>query len=221
MIAPNLATMLAFLTSDCAISAPLLRKALRDTASATFNCVTVDGECSTNDTLAVLANGAAGNAPIRKHGKAYETFRRGLLAVCENLAKALVRDGEGATRFVEVLVTGGRSNREADAVARKIANSPLVKTAINGGDPNWGRIMCAAGYSGEPVQAAKMRLWINRVQLFRLGVPCRVSSGRLAACMKPKDIIISLDLGRGRGAAKIRTCDLSKEYVAINADYHT
>ena len=221
MIAPNMATMLAFVTSDCAIGAPMLRKALRDCANDTFNCVTVDGDCSTNDTLAVLANGAAGNPPIRKAGKDYELFRAALHAVCEDLAKAMARDGEGATRFVEVCVTGGRSHKEADAVARKIANSPLVKTAIHGGDPNWGRIICAAGYAGEPVEPEKMKLSINGTRLFRHGVPCRVRADRLAACMKRKDILISLDLGRGTRSSRIWTCDFSREYVTINADYHT
>ena len=221
MIAPNMATMLGFVTTDCAISPPLLRKALRETVKATFNCVTVDGDCSTNDTVAVFANGAAGNRTIRAAGKDYAAFGKGLLAVCEELARALARDGEGATRFVEVRVTGGRTETEADVVARAIANSPLVKTAIHGGDPNWGRIVCAAGYSGAQVEPEKMRLRINGVQLFRNGTPCRVRRDRLAGCMKPRDIHIRLDLGRGKRVARMWTCDFSKEYVAINAEYHT
>ena len=221
MIAPNMATMLAFVTTDCAVSAPLLRKSLRGTADVTFNCVTVDGDCSTNDMLAILANGAAGNPIIRKAGKAYDAFCHGLLVVCEDLAKAIARDGEGATRFVEVRVTGGRTHSEANQVARTIANSPLVKTAIHGGDPNWGRIVCAAGYSGEAVEPDRMRLWINRVLLLQRGAPCRVRADRLARCMKPKEIEIRLDLGRGRRSATLWTCDFSEEYISINADYHT
>ena len=221
MISPNLATMLAFITTDCVIGAPMLRKALQQAVERTFNCITIDGDASTNDTIVVLANAAAGNIAIRKPGRAYDLFLKGLSAVAEKLAKAMVRDGEGATRFVEVRVTRARNNAEADIVARKIANSPLVKTAIHGGDPNWGRIICAAGYAGVPVDAERMRLRINGVQLFRKGVPCCVSADRLSACMRPTDIGIHLDLGQGKGTATIWTCDLSSEYVTINADYHT
>ena len=221
MISPNMATMLGFITTDCAIAKPLLRKALRDIAAVTFNCTTVDGDCSTNDTVALLANGAAGNPPIRTAGKHYDLFHRGLLAVCERLAKAIAADGEGATRFIEVQVTRARTAGDADKVARKIANSPLVKTAVNGGDPNWGRIICAAGYSGAHVNADQMQLKINGVTLFRHGGPARVRADRLAACMTPKEIYIHLDLGQGKRSAKLWTCDLSKEYVSINAEYHT
>jgi len=221
MIAPNMATMLAFLTTDCAIARPMLRMALREATRTTFNCVTVDGDCSTNDTVVILANGAAGNSPLRRAGRDYHAFRKGLLAVCETLAKAIARDGEGATRFVEVRVTDAGTAREADQVARKIANSPLVKAAVYGADPNWGRIICAAGASGAPVEPERMQLHINGVRLFRNGVPCRVRAERLADCMRPRDITINLDLGRGKHAARIWTCDLSKEYVSINAEYHT
>ena len=221
MIAPNMATMLGFITTDCVIAKPLLRKALRDTAAVTFNCTTVDGDCSTNDTIALLANGAAGNPPIRMTGKHYDLFHQGLMAICEHLAKAIAADGEGATRFIEVMVTGAHTSGDADKVARKIANSPLVKTAVNGGDPNWGRIICAAGYSGARVNADRMRLKINGVTLFRHGGPARVRANRLAACMKPKEICIHLDLGQGKQSAKLWTCDLSKEYISINAEYHT
>ena len=151
MIAPNMATMLGFVTTDCAISAGMLRKALRDVADRTFNCVTVDGDTSTNDCLIALANGQAGNAGVTAAGPAYEAFRKALLAVCEKLAKAIARDGEGATRLITVRVTGARDDDEARVVGRAIAESPLVKTAVHGGDPNWGRIVCAAGYSGAEV----------------------------------------------------------------------
>jgi len=221
MIAPNMATMLAFLTSDCAIRAPLLRSLLRDVVERTFNAVTVDGDCSTNDTVFLLANAAAENPTLTRSGKAAEIFRGGLLAVCQKLAESIARDGEGATRLITVRVTGARSRGEAKSVARKIAESPLVKTAVHGGDPNWGRIICAAGYSGAPVQPEKMRLKINGVQLFRNGAPCRVRPDRLAACMKPKEVAIHLDLGCGRQEATMWTCDLSKEYITINAEYHT
>jgi glutamate N-acetyltransferase/amino-acid N-acetyltransferase len=221
MLAPNMATMLCFITTDCAIRAPLLRRALRETVGKTFNRITVDGDCSTNDTVALLASAAAGNPPIERTGPGFRAFRDGLLAVAEELSQALVRDGEGASRFVEISVTGARSEPEAARVARSIATSPLVKCAINGGDPNWGRIICAAGYSGAAVEPGRMRLWINGQMLFRNGMPAAVPREKLVACMKPKEIGIRLDLGRGRRCARVWTCDLSKEYVSINADYHT
>ena len=221
MIAPNMATMLAFVTTDCAISQSLLRKALRECGGRTFNCVTVDGDCSTNDTVLLLSNGAAGNATIRAAGREYALFVGGLLEVMKRLAQAIARDGEGATRFVEVNVIGARTEKEARRVAGKIANSPLVKCAVHGGDPNWGRIICAAGYSGEAVEPERMKLRINGVLLFRNGMPARVTSEKLAACMKPRDIRIVLDLGRGAARSTVWTCDFSKEYVTINADYHT
>ena len=213
--------MLAFLTTDCAINAPLLRKALKNVADNTFNSVTVDGDCSTNDSVILLANGAADNPAIGRTGRAYETFRRALLSVCEALAKTIARDGEGATRLITVRVTGARTRPEARLVARKIAESPLVKTAVHGGDPNWGRIICAAGYSGAAIEPDKMRLQINGVQLFRNGAPCRVRKDRLVGCMKPREITLHLDLGRGGNEATLWTCDFSKEYVTINAEYHT
>ena len=221
MIAPNMATLLCFITTDCAISAALLRRALRETVGITFNSITVDGDCSTNDTVAVLASAAAGNAPITRTGPGFRAFCDGLLVVAEELSQAIVRDGEGASRFVEISVTGARSESEAALVARKIANSPLVKCAVNGGDPNWGRIICAAGYSGAAVEPARMRLWINGVMLFRNAMPVAVAREKLVACMKPKEIRMRLDLGQGRRCARVWTCDFSKEYVSINADYHT
>jgi glutamate N-acetyltransferase/amino-acid N-acetyltransferase len=221
MLAPNMATLLCFITTDCAIRAALLRRALRETVGQTFNRITVDGDCSTNDTVAVLASAAAGNPPVDRTGPGFRAFRDGLLAVGVELSQALVRDGEGASRFVEISVTGARSESEATRVARSIATSPLVKCAINGGDPNWGRIICAAGYSGAAVEPERMRLWINEEMLFRYDVPAAVPREKLVACMKPKEIRVRLDLGRGRRRARVWTCDFSREYVSINADYHT
>jgi glutamate N-acetyltransferase/amino-acid N-acetyltransferase len=221
MIAPNMATLLCFITTDCAISASLLRRALWEAVGKTFNRITVDGDCSTNDTVALLARAAADNPPITRSGPGFRAFGDGLLAVSKELSQAVVRDGEGASRFVEIRVTGARSESEAGRVARRIATSPLVKCAINGADPNWGRIICAAGYSGAAVEPERMRLWINGQLLFRHAVPAAVPREKLAACMKPKEIRVRLDLGRGRKCARVWTCDLSKKYVAINADYHT
>lgn len=221
MIAPNMATMLAFVTTDCAITAPLLRKALRTVVDRTFNSVTIDGDTSTNDTIFLLANGAADNRPVVKAGRDYNAFSEGLFVVAAKLAQAIARDGEGATRFIEVRVTGARNDADARTVARAIANSPLVKCAVHGGDPNWGRITCAAGYSGAPVVPEKMKLLINGCLLFKGGMPTRVTPEKLEACMAPKDILIHLDLGQGRAERTMWTCDFSREYIAINADYHT
>ena len=221
MIAPNMATMLAFVTTDCAIAPALLRKALRDVVDRTFNSVTIDGDTSTNDTIFLLANGAAGNRPLTVAGRDYARFCEALFVVAATLAQAIARDGEGATRFVEVRVTGARNDADARTVARAIANSPLVKCAIHGGDPNWGRITCAAGYSGAPVVPERMQLRINGLLLFKAGMPTRVTPDKLKDCMAPKDILIHLDLGQGHGERTVWTCDFSKEYVSINADYHT
>jgi len=221
MIAPNMATMLCFLTTDAAISKPMLQKALQEAVGRTFNCITVDGDCSTNDTVAILANGAAGNVKITQLGAGWRAFRDALAHVAAELARKIVLDGEGATRFVEVRVVGAKTTSDAERVATKIANSPLVKCAINGGDPNWGRIVCAAGYAGAVVKPELTRLWINGVKLFAGGMPAKVTPSRLAACMKPKEIFIRLDLGIGKGEKRVWTCDFSREYVAINADYHT
>ncbi len=221
MIAPNMATMLAFLTTDCAIAPALLRRSLREVVEHTFNSVTVDGDTSTNDTVFLLANGAAENAPLATPGREADLFRNALFTVAADLAQAIARDGEGATRFIEVCVTGARSESDARKAARAIANSPLVKCAVHGGDPNWGRIICAAGYSGAPVIPERMKLRINGVLLFKGGMPTRVPPAQLKACMSPRDILIHLELGQGSAERTVWTCDFSKEYVTINADYHT
>lgn len=221
MIAPNMATMLAFLTTDCAIQAGLLRKALREVVRRTFNRVTVDGDCSTNDMAACLANGLAENRPVQTTGKAYDAFVDGLLAVCTELSRAIARDGEGATKLITVRVTGASSEKTAHLVARSIAESPLVKTAIFGGDPNWGRIICAAGNSGADVAPDRMTLKLNSVCLFRGGSPRSVAGDRLTKCMQPKEIAIELDLGQGRAETTMWTCDLTGDYIRINAEYHT
>jgi glutamate N-acetyltransferase / amino-acid N-acetyltransferase len=221
MIAPNLATMLAFITTDAAVSPAMLRRALREAADASFNCITVDGDMSTNDSVLVLANGAAGNERITKAGPAYTQFRDALAFVCTHLAKMIVRDGEGATKFVEIRVKGAASKEDAKTVARAIANSPLVKCAIHGGDPNWGRIVCRAAGCGVAFNPRTTRLEIGGVLAFDGGVPADTPAEQLAAAMQPYDIEIDLNLGLGKGSAVLWTCDLSRDYIAINADYHT
>jgi len=221
MIAPNMATMLAFVTTDAGISPAMLRRALRAAVNVSFNRITIDGDMSTNDTLLLLANGAAGNPRIDKAGRSFEQFAAALEFVCVHLAKMLVRDGEGATKFVEVRVKHAATATDAETVAKAVANSPLVKCAINGGDPNWGRIVCRAAGCGAKLVGEKTTLRIGGVLAFAAGVPAKTPRAKLAAAMKAHDIEIELDLGLGKGSATVWTCDLSREYVTINADYHT
>ena len=221
MISPRLGTMLSFITTDAALPPALLRQTLRSVVDRTYNRLTVDGDCSTNDTVLILANGASRAPAVEANGKALHAFTKGLEAVARCLVQQLARDGEGATRLVVVTVHGARTERDADRVARTIANSPLVKCAVHGGDPNWGRIVCAAGYSGPRVDPALMDLKIGGVRVFRRGMPSRSRPDLLAKAMGGSDILIDLDLGQGHAEATMWTCDLSKEYVAINADYHT
>ncbi len=220
MIAPNLATMLCFITTDAAIPAPLLGECLRKSAETSFNRITIDGHTSTNDTIAIIANGASGIA-ISPNGSEGKIFQQGLDYVTSYLAKAIVRDGEGATKFIQIDVVGARSRADAVKIARSIADSPLVKTAINGEDPNWGRIVSAAGYAGVNLDESKTNLYINDILIFSKGVPTQDNLSVISASMKAKDINLRLELGLGSSADTIWTCDLSHEYVTINAEYHT
>ena len=217
MIAPNMATMLAFLTTDAHVPAGRLKEMVARAADQTFNRVTVDGDSSTNDTVLVLAGGASG-AVVPEIGPGREAFEEALVHVMGELARAIVRDGEGATKFVEVNVTGARSDGEAATCARAIAESQLVKCAINGGDPNWGRIVCAAGYCGVELCPERTRLDIGAATVFQDGLPTGVDA---SAEVGGADVVIRLDLGVAAGKAAVWTCDLSKGYVEINAEYHT
>jgi len=220
MIAPNMATMLCFITTDAAIPASLLYTCLRESAESSFNRITIDGHMSTNDTLAIMANGASGQniTPDRPEQK---IFQLGLNFITAYLAKAIVRDGEGATKFVQIDVTEAASRNDATKIARAIADSLLVKTAINGEDPNWGRIISAAGYAGVELEETKLILSINNIQLFARGMPVPCDHDQLCVEMKKKDILIRLSLGKGDYSDTVWTCDLSHEYVSINAEYHT
>ena len=220
MIAPNLATMLCFITTDAAIPAPLLDECLRKSAEASFNRITIDGHTSTNDTVAIMANGASGIS-IPPNGSEVKIFQQGLDYVASYLAKAIVRDGEGATKFIQIDVVGARSRADAVRIARSIADSPLVKTAINGEDPNWGRIVSAAGYAGIKLNESKTNLYINDILIFSKGMPTQDNLDVISASMKAKDINLRLELGLGDSADTVWTCDLSHEYVTINAEYHT
>jgi len=218
MIGPNMATMLAFVTTDAAMPQPLLHRALTEVADDTFNAITVDGDTSTNDAVMLLANGASG-ATI---GDAeYASFARALRAVCLELALGIVRGGEGATKLVTVTVSGAASSREARQAAMAIATSLLVKTAIHGGDPNWGRLIAVAGRAGVAFELERAAVTIGPIVLFDNGRPHDERAPEAAAYLAGTELTVAVDLGAGRASSTVWTCDLSAEYVRINADYRT
>ncbi len=222
MIAPNMATMLAYVATDAAISPSALRAAVRYTADSTFNCVTVDQHTSTSDTFAVLANGMAENPRIEPGTPSWRTFSRALEELCDSLARQVAADGEGATKLVTVRVLGAATDADARRAAMAIANSPLVKTAIHGGDPNWGRFVSAAGYSGAKMNPDQAQCQVGKITVFRNGQPTDASLAEIQAAMRQSEVNITLNLGAGgKGTCRVYTCDLSREYIAINADYHT
>lgn len=222
MIAPNMATMLTFLTTDIAITPAALDTLLRKAVDVSFNCITVDSDTSTSDQCLILASGAAGNPeitdPDSPEGKA---FAVALNQICIHLAKEVVRDGEGATKLVTVHVTGAPNNEGARRVARSIAESPLVKTALFGNDPNWGRLMMAAGKAGVPFDPHLVTASLAGTLVFQHGQPTRFDAAALSEAMKAKELDIHLDLGAGDATATVYTCDFSYDYVKINAEYHT
>jgi glutamate N-acetyltransferase/amino-acid N-acetyltransferase len=220
MIAPNMATLLAFVTTDAEVWPEVLQGALRSAVEQSFNCVTVDGDCSTNDSLFLLANGASG-VRVTPGSLAQRAFCDGLLYVCTRLAKELARDGEGATKLVEIRVNGARSVAAARKVGMSIANSPLVKTALFGNDPNWGRILMAAGKSGVALEPERLALTLCGVPLVREGEPLPFDEAAASEAMKGPENFIQLDLRQGRASAIVWTCDLSYDYVRINAEYTT
>ena len=219
MIEPNMATMLGFLTTDAQVSPALLRQALQASARDTFNAITVDGECSTNDSLFVLASGASG---VTVDEATYPALLEGFLAVSRELALGIVRGGEGATKLIAVTVSDARSVDAARQVARTIANSPLVKTAVHGADPNWGRIVAAAGRSGVTFDIERATVHVGGILLFEKGLAHDLRAPRAAEHLKGSTVQIDVSLGSGGGAsATIWTCDLSAEYVRINGEYRT
>ena len=224
MIAPNMATMLAYVATDAAIDRRALAKIVPAVADQSFNCVTVDQHTSTSDTFVVLANGLAGNRKIVGGGDLAK-FQKALLAVADSLARQIARDGEGATKLVTVIVTGAASSADAKRAAEAIANSPLCKTAIHGGDPNWGRFVSAAGYSGAAMNADRAVCKIGPITVFKNGRPATANLADVQAVMRQKELTIGVDLGMARGGKgqqhRVYTCDLSREYITINADYHT
>ena len=228
MIHPNMATMLAFVVTDAAVAPRVLDRALREVTGRTFNCITVDGDTSTNDTLLVLANGASGAKKITKAGGAdYAAFVSALEKVCKALALAIVEDGEGARHVVEIEVRGAPHDAAAKQVAETIALSSLVKTALAGADPNWGRILAAAGRAGVPFNPDRAEIWMAGMKVYGppKGKSCSIAlpldEGEAHARLLEKNISIAVDLHRGRGIARMWTCDFTAEYVHINASYRT
>jgi glutamate N-acetyltransferase/amino-acid N-acetyltransferase len=218
MIEPMMATMLGFVTTDASVPKPILDRALREAVDQTFNAITVDGDSSTNDCVLLLASGASG-VVVDEAG--YAAFVEGLTAVCRELALAIVRGGEGATKLVTINVTGAATSTEARRAAKVIANSLLVKTAVHGGDPNWGRLICAAGRAGVALEASRAGVTIGSLVLFKDGQPHDELAPAAAEYLKGAELSIGVDLGAGTASSTVWTCDLSAEYVRINADYRT
>jgi len=224
MIAPDMATMLSFIFTDAAISASALQALLKDGVADTFNAVTVDGDTSTSDTLMMFATAKATGAPriTRAGDPRLKDFRRALLAVLANLSEQIARDGEGARKLVEIVVEGAVSRRSARRIAMSIANSPLVKTAIAGEDANWGRVVMAVGKAGEPANRDKLSIWFGGIRVAHKGArDPGYDEATVSAAMKKPEISLKVALGLGKGRDRVLTCDLTKEYVAINGDYRS
>jgi glutamate N-acetyltransferase/amino-acid N-acetyltransferase len=220
MIGPRLATMLGVVLTDAAIEPAAAQRLLREAAEESFNCVSVDGHMSTNDTVLLLANGAAGGDTL--HGAGLEACGAAVAEVCRSLAREIADDGEGATHVLRIEVTGCPSREAARQIARTVADSPLVKTAIHGADPNWGRIVSAAGYSGVAFDPATLRLKLNGSLLFRDGAPVAFDADAVSASIKAaRETLIELEFGAGPGAIRFYSSDLTADYVHLNADYHT
>ncbi len=218
MIHPNMATLLAFITTDALVDGGELQALLRRAADATFNTISVDGDMSTNDTLLLLANGTSGvSAGVRDRA----TFADAVTAVCDELARAIVADGEGVTRVFAVHVKGAATQADASLAARVITTSSLVKTAIHGGDPNWGRILAAAGRSGARVDARVASVQVGGIPVYANGEPCAIADSAVRTAFASSPVEIGLDLGLGEGESRAWGADLSAEYVRINADYTT
>ena len=220
MVGPRMATMLGVILTDAAVSPADAQRLLGEATEQTFNCVSVDGHTSTNDTVLLLANGAAGGAPLA--GAGLDAFAKALADACEALAREIADDGEGATHVLRVEVTGCRTRDEARQIARTVADSPLVKTAIHGADPNWGRIVSAAGYSGVSFDPNRLALRLNGTLLFEHGQPVAFDADRVSASIKAaRETLIELAVHGGPAAIRFYSSDLTAEYVHLNADYHT
>ena len=223
MIAPDLATMLGYIFTDAAVDPAFLQEMLTKANDSTFSCITVDGDTSTSDTVLAFATGKAGNPPIASwEDTGTDAFYAALLSVCRDLAHLVVRDGEGAQKFIEVAVTGAESDESARRVGLAIANSPLVKTAIAGGDANWGRVVMAVGKAGEPADRDRLSIGFGGTWAARDGQPLPdYDEAPVAKHLEGQEIRIDVDLGLGDGRATVWTCDLTHGYIAINADYRS
>jgi glutamate N-acetyltransferase / amino-acid N-acetyltransferase len=221
MIHPDMATMLCFITTDALVSAPFLKASLKKAIMASFNMVSVDGDTSTNDTAIVMASGLAGNKTITSSSDLAGAFQEALLRVCVHLAKCIARDGEGATRMIEVKVNGAKTLKEARMAARTISSSPLVKTAVHGCDPNWGRIIAAAGRSGIALVPEKSDVYIGESCLLKGGMPLPFDKKAISALLNQPEVLLRVELNLGDGQATAWGCDLSEEYVVVNAEYTT
>jgi glutamate N-acetyltransferase/amino-acid N-acetyltransferase len=221
MIHPNMATMLGFLWTNAAIDVKTLKMALKEATDRSFNRITVDGDNSTNDCVIVLANGGAKNPTIKSNTSGYQEFLKALTTICQNLASKIVLDGEGATKFVTVRVQGGKTRKQAYLIANSIATSSLVKTALFGEDPNWGRIYCAVGNAGVPFNPDKVDIVLNKNLLLKNGCPTNLPPKKLEKAMQQHEIDITIDLHCGKEWEEVLTCDLSYDYVKINAEYTT
>lgn len=222
MIHPNMATMLGYVATDAQVSQDLLQALTTEAADVSFNAITIDGDMSTNDSFIVMATGASG-VQIPASGEQYETFRQALIKLSQRLAQMIVRDGEGATKFITIQIEGGKTNEECKQVAEAIAHSPLVKTAFFASDPNLGRILAAIGYAGiTDLDVSQVQLWLDDVWVAKNGgrnPDYKEEDGQ--AVMKKSEIVVRAQLGRGSASQTIWTCDLSHEYVSINADYRS
>ena len=220
MIHPRLATLLSFITTDARVGPRMLHYLLRAAVEVSFNRVSVDGDTSTNDSVIAMANGASGVA-VRPGNQSRAWFLAGLTHLCQALARMIARDGEGAKKLVTVEVRGAKSDADAERVARAVANSPLVKTAVAGSDPNWGRVVCAAGYSGARFNPEKVDILVNDLFLCRKGVDARFDEAAARRELDLKEFTLRVDLHAGRGFSRIWTCDLTHDYITINASYRT
>jgi len=220
MIHPRMATLLSFITTDAAVAPEDLGKMLREAVRVSFNAISVDGDTSTNDTVLVLASGSS-EARVASNRAGGRHFRAGLTELCQTLAKMIVKDGEGAQKLVTVDIRGARKASDAERIARAIANSPLVKTAIAGSDPNWGRIICAAGYSGAKFAPAKVEIRVNDFVLCRHGLDAGFDEAAAKRELEAKELTLTVDLHQGRASARMWTCDFTHGYIDINASYRT
>lgn len=221
MIQPNMATMLCYITTDANISSQLMQKALSEIVEVSFNMISVDGDMSTNDTVLLLANGASGAAEITDGSPEYDKFYATLKEICQELSKRIAADGEGATKFLTINVSGTKTFEDAKTVAMSIAKSPLVKTAFFGEDPNWGRVICAVGYAGIPMVPEKTVIKFGGVPVYANGLGAEFNEDDIHKVMAEHDIVIDVEMGMGDAKATVWSCDFSYEYVKINGEYHT